>query len=523
MIYANNKLYTFSIFFLLLIGTNLLVAEVTDNSPLIARVGEDSITVEQFVGLFELNPRINSSNSSGLIAAKIDFLHTLIGNKIWYQYRKNRGVDTTLAERTAGNELRMMFTLDYLYRKKILEKTEPTEEELKSAFRQASKTLSVNYLFTESEDEINNLYDLLKQGFEFEEILAARNEREKQRESIKINFGDYEKHAEDELYSLDAKNYSNPIHLEDGYYIFYLANIFTKHFLDDESYQEENERIKDILRKRNENKIYNDFMKSVLSGKEVAVNKSLKEDLIKQFDKRKQNNLFEEIIGDSIYILSSKNVLEIESDLGKPVLNDVLLKIDSMEITFRKFIRALVLTHSKIIFNQNSSRKFVETKLSDYIQKLILYEEAKKMGFNTAGEVQSNLKLWTEYFSFESVRSSIADTINITDEMIIKAGRKIFQNSSDSTFIKDKSQMELIRNQLVDKGVSRILKYETAELAKNVMIEINYGLLQGLETSRIISFAIRRLGFGGSLPAVPNYFPNSGWVNPDNYKQYILP
>jgi hypothetical protein len=264
-------------------------------------------------------------------------------------------------------------------------------------------------------------------------------------------------------------------------------------------------------------------MRSVLSGKEAVIHKNLRDDLIKQFDKRRQNNLFKEIIDDSTYVISSTDILKIENVLGKQVLNNVLIRIDTLEVSLRNFIRALVFTHSKIVFNNNSSREFVQKNLSEYIQKLILFEEAKKLEFDTSEEVQSDLKIWSDYFSFEAMRSAIADTINITDEMIAKEARHIYKNTSDSSFLDNETKRKLIRNRLIDKKISRTLKYETAELSKGTPIQINYGLLQGLETSHINSFSIRRLGFGGTLPAAPIYFPNSGWVNPENYKQFILP
>jgi len=522
MIYRNYIFNTLSIF-LLLISVTAIIVEAKDGSPVIARVGTDSITVEQFVGLFELNPRIQNSNSTSLTAARIDFLHTLIGNKLWSQYRNRKGLDTTLAEHTANSELSMMFTLDYLYRKKILEEAEPTKEELEDGFVRATKTLLVNYIFTVSKEEINNLYDLLNQGFAFEEILSARDENKSQHESLEINFDDYEEEVEDELYNLNAKKYSRPIHLEDGYYIFYLSNVLTKHYMDEKSREEQIGKLKEILRRRNENKVYNAYMKSVLSGKEVVINKSLKDDLIKTFDKRKHDNLFTKIIDDSTFVLSATDVLDVETILGKQALNNVLLKMDTLKVTLKDYIRALVFNHSKIIFKENSSKEYIESNLSDYMRKLILYEEAKKLKYDLAIEVQNDLKIWTEYFTFESVRASIADTVNITNKMITKAGEKIFESTSDSTFLQGESQTELIRNRLIDRKVSRILKDETAELAKDIKIKINYGLLQSLETSHINSFAIRRLGFGGSFPAVPIYFPNSQWVNPSNYKRFILP
>lgn len=299
--------------------------------------------------------------------------------------------------------------------------------------------------------------------------------------------------------------------------------MLSKYFIDDNSQKEEIEKVKTVLRKRNEDKAYNSFMREVLSGKEVVINKSLRDDLIEQFDNRETNHLFNEIVNDSTYVITATDILEIENSLGKKSLNNTLIEIDTVKVSLQHFIRSLVFTHSKIVFHNNSSQKFIETNLSDFINRKILYEEAKKFNFNIAEEVNKDMKLWNEYFSFESLRSSISDTVSITDEMIIATGRKIYQNYSDSSSLQDKKLRQLIRNQLVNSAVMNVLKDKTSELAKRTTIKVNYGLVQGLDTSPINSFALRRLGFGGTMPSVPIYFPNFQWVNPENYKQFILP
>ena len=507
----------------MLIVTNTIVANKKDNSPVIARVGEDSITVNQFIGLFELNPRINNSNSTSLTASRIDFLHTLIGNKLWYQYRHKNGMDTTFAERTAQGELKTMFTLDRLYRSKILDMAEPTDAQVNSAITKAFQTLVVKSIYSESESEINNLYLLLEHGFEFNEILSTIDENKSEQFSHEINFGDYDKTVEDELYNLEVGKYSNPIKLEDGYYIFNLANVITKHFADEQSYSQEVLRVKDILRKREEDRLYDNFMRSVLNGNKITFDKTLRDNLITQIDLLKQRRSLNNNANESIFVLLPSDIIEIEEALGSNLIQNTLINIDTINISLQKYFRSLIFNHPKVKFDAGSCRDFIERNILDYARTQMLYIEAMKLKIDKEKAVEDDLKNWVEYFSFEAVRGALADTISITDDMILEVSRKYFQGSPDSLSENKLNQVELIKNKLIDQKVSSLLKQATADLSENISIKINYVLLQGLEATNINSFALRKLGFGGSILAAPIYFPNSDWVNPNNYKQYILP
>lgn len=512
MVNANRILNYFLI--LLLLGIALSFAQEDFNSAVIARVGQDSITVKQFTELFELTPRISNSNSSSITAAKIDFLHTLIGNKIWYQHRKSKGADTSIAEYTARTELDILFTLDFLYRKEILNKSEPSEDMIYAAYQKASKTLSINYLFSKSNDEINNLYKLLEIGFDFNEVLNSRDEKEDQNQPLEVNFGDFNPTIENILFGLEIGGYTEPIKQIDGFYIFYLSNIQIKQFLDNKSYLEELDNIKNILKKRNEDLHYNDFMMSVLSGKNVVISKKIRDDLVNKLDARFRANLFNNVINDSTVIISSWDVLAVEKEIGNQNLNSAIIRIDSINITLNRFLRALVFTKSKFYFVGETCQQFIENNISEYLQKLILYERASELHYNKSEEVQRNIKIWTEFYSFESVRASIADTIKLSDELVTKTCNDFYGSNFDVTSSQNLNKVELIKNQLINNKVGNILKFKTAEIAKDFTIDVNYGLLQSLEASSINSFSIRKLGFGGNIPAVPIYFPNHEWVNP---------
>ena len=67
------------------------------------------------------------------------------------------------------------------------------------------------------------------------------------------------------------------------------------------------------------------------------------------------------------------------------------------------------------------------------------------------------------------------------------------------------------------KLISRTIQY-----AINTDIKINYDLLSKIDVSNINTFAIRRLGFGGSISAVPIDLPFYKWINNSIVMQIVL-
>jgi hypothetical protein len=96
-------------------------------------------------------------------------------------------------------------------------------------------------------------------------------------------------------------------------------------------------------------------------------------------------------------------------------------------------------------------------------------------------------------------------------------GYSVFQlidkkRQDDSLFVpfekvKDNYRSELMRNKLNTK-----MNDYTVQLALKYGIEINADFLRSIEVTGINSFAVRYLGFGGKMNAVPLLSPNSSWV-----------
>ena len=82
---------------------------------------------------------------------------------------------------------------------------------------------------------------------------------------------------------------------------------------------------------------------------------------------------------------------------------------------------------------------------------------------------------------------------------------------------------EEYRSQLAFNKLNRKINDYTVSLALKYGVSIDINLLDNLEVTSIPAFAIRRLGFGGQVTAVPLLAPNTDWVKEWIQKQNQIP
>lgn len=70
-----------------------------------------------------------------------------------------------------------------------------------------------------------------------------------------------------------------------------------------------------------------------------------------------------------------------------------------------------------------------------------------------------------------------------------------------------------IKRNLAENIAYKSIFDKTINMANNYKIKIDYNNLQSANVSTINSFAIRHMGFGGKITAVPLLAPFSEWVN----------
>jgi hypothetical protein len=485
---------------------NTSLAQITDKT-VIAEVGKSKITASEFTKLYELSPHI-SIDSNDPFMARLNFLNTLIAYKLWYENKGVYKLDTSAAYNTAYKELRKMFIRDALYRKEILGKIKISPAEMSGAKMKQKRILSAGFIVTDNVDESKRLLGLLDSGIPFDTLLSARSEASLQKEPVKIKFGDYNEIVESSLFSLKEGEYSPILQFRDGYYIFYIKKVNISP--DDE--ENITKKAEGVIKKRKENVLYDAFMKNALNGVKANVDGKL----FKSLNTVISNEFKKSFLKDSLYYLDADRYAEIKHSFSKEELESPFITMPGNKICLGDFLNSIIFEGLKMQGKDSLSiLNGLNLYVKDFISKEVIYKKGEKAGGESLPGVREDLQEWAEYYAFETLRGSMLDTVSVSREEVLSAYNTQYKDTLTGNQ-KFETIAPLIRTRIANEKLKPVITKMTARLASGAAIKINYENLNKVELTKISSFAIRNLGFGGTLTGVPMYMPNYDWAESKN-------
>ena len=587
---------------------------------IVVRVGNKVINDKEFIERYEFTPRINNPGNSDSGTAKLDFLYTMIAEKLWAQESKALGLDTIEVMKFSKEEFEKMFVRDALYKKEITDKINITDAELLTGFYRNKTKLKVNFLFSEDKTEIDKLYKILEDGVIFDSLLNERPEYEEQTTPIEVVYGQMDAAVEDSLYKLNLGEYTAPIFTPDGWYIFKLTNKIESVLNTITDLEESKSSVEKIIKARKSQQLYNKFYADYFSDKKIDVNpvlfESFAEKISNRFEWKKRNSM----VSDSKLInLLADDVLFIEDQFGADSLKQNFIEFEEEPVTLKNYIRMLAFDgFSASDYRITYIRALLDARTKYLIEQELLAREGFKRGYNLLPEVQSNVNMWMDNYLMQVLKNQFMDSVSVSDnevfsyyqkrqkaekypqlvniieiltdsletinfilrelkegkdfrELAIKftkrewvkknngefglfpvsshgeigriaatmnvgdiygpltlpEGYSIFKliDKKDSTTIKPEPY-EKVKDEYKRELAYRKLRFKmnnyTANLAIKYGVSINYDLLNSIEVTNINSFALRKLGFGGKITAVPIVAPNTDWVNPWLEKLKVL-
>lgn len=400
-----------SLLALQIIGYAQSIDEVT-----IARVGSKTITEEEFLKRYEFNPVAKKNKRQDVESAKTDFLYTLIAEKLWALEAASIGLDTTEVMRFSKKEFEKMFVRHKLYENEILNNITVMEDELIEGNVRNGTKLQVNYLFSEDEEEIWQLYNLLNQGIPFDSILAESPEREEQYEPVEVVYGQMEEFVEDSLYNLETGKYTSPILTPDGWYIFKLTNKREQILLTEDS----KKIVEKIIRARKEKQLYWKFYREFFKDKKVDVDPVLFESLANKISivfATKKNKY--QTDSDNLINLLADDVLQIEEQFGADSLKMIFVEFDENPVTLGEFFRSIAFEGFKSEkANIVSVRKLLNSAARKFIEQELLAREGYKRNLNIDPEVQAEVKMWYDNYLFQMLQNKFLDSTSVSDEEV---------------------------------------------------------------------------------------------------------
>ncbi|HQF44124.1 MAG TPA: peptidylprolyl isomerase, partial [Ignavibacteriaceae bacterium] len=323
-------------------------------------------------------------------------------------------LDTSASVKESLEYFEEMFVRDALYKKVIRERARSKADSLLSFYLANANNVQMIYIYSDNEEEIKNIHNLIKLGVSFDSLYSEL--KTDRNDSLVVSVGELDRSIEDQLFPLPDGSVSNPIRMDDGWYIFKILRRYNPVLYKSKGWENDYKNSERIAIERAESEYYNIYTKEFFRDKEMRVNSKLLRIisseifsvLISRYSKEKSS---------TPYSLSIFDIPDIKKRLGSDTLNLTIVDMGYKKYSVGNlisFLRFDILSVDRIInsyiFNalSNKLRKFTEYKM--------LADEGYRLGLQNSDEVKEQIQMWKDNYYMQLVASDFIDSANITDQ-----------------------------------------------------------------------------------------------------------
>ncbi len=503
-------------YLLILLVPLVLSAQRNDDAPLVT-VGSIVITKKEFISRYEMLPGINRRKNDPE-TNKAEFLLSLIAEKLLILRSQNEGWDNDSVVNNAVKEVERALVRDELYRKEVQKRITISEQEIAVAMKRATNDLKIYFLFAKTQEGAEFLHRQIIRGkaLEYFSFVADAEGEFEGPDSAIARFGDVDERMEQVVYSLKLNETSNPVQLDDGWYITKLMGKSVTVVVGEKEKKAVRERVESILRTRKEKKRMTEFMNTSLKGIRTDLNARLLKSAILAVWKTAQAK-HPQISDTTMFNVDHSVVDSLRKEL-KDSLSHVLITFPHAVWTLERAMEKIV--ESKLATVKPTLQKVradIEQRLHDLIDQEYVVQIGYQQGLHRSDAVRNDLKVWRDSYLSQFVRNKTEDTITATQNEIEEL-RRIYRNDTsivNNSAAASEKLLQLKRINALDRLVGSV-----ANGTEITFFEKNFN---EVKVSSAPSLVYRYLGFGGRMFAVPFVVPQTGWINYWNNKNVKLP
>jgi len=475
MIKFNFKLATIVLFIFLLFGY-FKIFIINDNSNAVAIIGEDKITVNQFINSYSFGSSLLKPKPS----PKLFFLNAMI-NEIVLAKELSKNVKHKIRNDDFRIELlKQELLIENVFKIEVDNKININKEELQRSILDSQKKIKASYIHSHIFERIVQIRDSLINGYDLNQLFDTGIIND----DIKIEETDYMEHSQiyepfkSIIYKLSPDKYSEIIKTDNGYYIIRIEDIITNSLSDMDIKKLESTHKKIIWNKKG-TRLAKDFIDSFMSPKNVIIKSKSFNNLVKNtFGFYK--NLGSIPLNDNIYS---------ELDLNNHWLSDTLIVHQHGIVKTKQFLDFMKIRPIKYdIKNIESFSNDLEEKLAIIVRDyFLILEYEENYNFNQRG-ILNQISQWEK---------------NYTVEDYLKKLHFSFENNIE-------------KNRLND-----FLEQKLDSLRSKIYISINYELLSNIDVidnikSHIPELQLYKLGLPYLKKAYPTPHLMLSYINTAN-------
>lgn len=431
----------------------LLASAQAQEKLVLANIGQVTISSEEFQSRYELTPQLFRENQRISEELKLEFLYSLIAEKLLALYGDEIRLDTSLVVSKSLKYFEEMFVRDALYKKVVQEEAQSKTDSLMSFYLSNASNVKLIFIFSDDENEIKNIYKILELGVPFDSLYSEQPAS--LRDTLTISVGQLEEKIENKIFPLPDNAFTSPVEMEDGWYIFKILKRDNPIVVKSEGWENDFKNSKRIAKERAEYSYYKEYMQSLFKEKEVKINAKILRNLSYHIhsilDKR-----FQQTQSSSNYSLHTSDVALIEFQLGADTLMLPLAELENEIITVWDFLHFLRFENFKVdTLDYQFVFKALSNKTKNFIEYKILAHEGYKLGLQKTTEVKKQVEMWKDNYYMQLVTAMFIDSAVVSDNEIIE-----YYNKSKNGYMQNKEVniLELITDSLetIEKVLSGI-------------------------------------------------------------------
>ncbi len=432
----------------------------------LAKVGDKSITVRDFIERYELTIWRGKEKKTQVEKNKLEFLYSMIAEKLLALEALELGLDKDPEIQRAIRQTEHLLVLDALYKQEIKDKVKVTEKEVLEALPKFNTEVEIRYIVAESKEKADSLWNLLRHGEDFDSLIVKLGQ---ENNVEKLRWGEIWEPIEKVIYDyLQVGEVYQPIEVDSLWYIIKLVNKTSKFGLSSEQIESAKSQVRKIIQTRKEKERFVEFVKEFGKGKILKVDAHLLKLLYKEInDIVERKKLVRKSENVSVYPLAflRDDFLAVKIRLAD-YLDHYFLKADSFNRTLDYVIDQLSLKGFVLHSERQSVGGVLNNLLKTIINEEFLAFEGYKRGLDKSPAVLKDMEMWKDAYLAYAVKKLFLDSLQsrrkITAEELLKG------YSSDGEIWEIKIQEILVDDlKLADSLLSLIKSgYDMGELAR---------------------------------------------------------
>jgi len=440
---------------------------------ILATVGNEKITVEDFRRNYEFGlPHLKIEPNR-----KLSYLNYMIYEKILSLEGYKLGFDNSQRVKKSEKKILDELLVEELFIKNVNSKIEVEPEEIRKAILKSQVNWKMNYWFEKSEEQAYFIQgEMTKNGFKntIDKILRNNPEVNLQISDFEtdyINWLEIAPEILDKIINLKINEISEPIKMENGYFIFEIQDI-QREPISDSSIEDKHERFRQVLYYRKLKEKAGQYVVSVMEPKNVKTKGKVLFELTNQFLDWKREG-------------SELKFNDFVEEQNNSLLSKVLVSFDKQNWTVADFLEKF--EPKKIndkTLNINKTGGEISKQIALQVRNYVLIELALESNLDENASLKKQMKEWQDKWVYDETRRHYLKGFKISDDEakdFFENNIKSFQINVNETPKYDEFKTTAKKFAYIQQADS-ILVNKIDSLKKIYTININEAVLDTIKT-----------------------------------------